>query len=66
MGMRIIRVDLNSVDWILERGAFLVASDLHTLERMKDLAAFPMWRRISGVQDLETGSSNYWQTMAAE
>jgi len=35
--MLTIRVSLDSVDWVLERGAFLIPQDIKTCNRMKHL-----------------------------
>jgi hypothetical protein len=65
MGMRAIRVSLDSVDWILERGAFLLPEDIKTRDCMDSLAALRMWRRVKNGEDLQMGLENYWQIMAA-
>jgi hypothetical protein len=67
MGVRAIRVSLDSVDWILERGAFLIPQDIKTRNRMKELAAeLRMWGRVKNPEDLRKGlmNYNYWQMMA--
>jgi hypothetical protein len=66
MGMRAIRVSLDSVDWVLERGAFLIPQDIKTCNCMKQLAAeLRMWRTVKNAEELQMGLRNYWQIMAA-
>ena len=66
MGMRAIRVSLDSVDWVLERGAFLLPEDIRTRGCMMSLAAkLPMWGRVKNGEDLQMGLGDYWQIMAA-
>ena len=64
LGMRTVQVRLDSVDWLFERGAFLVPTDYRTLRMMRQLARFPMWGKVKTVDDLERGIEGYWQLMA--
>lgn len=66
VGMQAIRVSLDSVDWVLERGAFLLPEDIRTRGHMMSLAAkLPMWGRVKNGEDLQMGVGDYWQIMAA-
>jgi len=66
MGMRTVRASLDSVDWVLERGAVLIPEDKATRGCMKILKAFPMWKRAADAEDLEKGVGDYWQIMVAK
>jgi hypothetical protein len=63
-GARIVRVSRESVDWLLQRGAFLVATDVRTLQCMKDLTNVGMWGVVRRDPDLERSYGRYWQVMA--
>lgn len=66
VGIRAICVSLDSVDWVLERGAFLLPEDIRTRGCMMGLAAkLPMWGRVKNGEDLQMGLGDYWQIMAA-
>ena len=66
VGMRAIRVSLDSVDWVLESGAFLFPEDIRTRQCMMSLAEkLPMWGRVKNGEDLQMGLGDYWQIMAA-
>jgi hypothetical protein len=66
MGMRIIRVSFDSVNWVLERGALLIPYNHDAFTCMGRLAAFPLWRRVKNAEDLEMGLRDYWQIMAVK
>jgi hypothetical protein len=55
MGMRAIRVSLDSVDWVLERGALLLPEDIKTRNCMNRLAELPMWGKVKNGEYLQVG-----------
>jgi len=66
-GMSIVHVSLDSVEWLLQGGALLVASDVRTFQCMQRLSAFQIWGKLkssSTLGDIEEGRRDHWQVMS--
>jgi hypothetical protein len=58
MGMEVVLVKRDSVEWIFHKGALLVpAKDVHLWK----LTTFKMWGQVGRDVDVEKGLRNYWQ-----
>jgi hypothetical protein len=58
MGMEVVLVEKDSVEWILHEGAFLVPVKGVPVGK---LTQFKMWGRVAKDVDVEKGLGNYWQ-----
>jgi hypothetical protein len=63
----IVRMDYDSVEWVLRGGAFVVPGSIRVRMMMKlTTKNFPLWQVVRNAVDLETGLGDYWQMMATK
>ena len=63
MGMPVVPVGNDSMEWILQKGAFLVPNETvqPRLSSLHQLIRFNMWGGFKKDADLENGLGGYWQ-----
>jgi hypothetical protein len=59
-GMRVVPVQRDRVDWVLDRGVLLAPTDFWTQKLLKDLPK-DIWGKAEKERDLEKGVGGYWQ-----
>lgn len=62
MGMPIVLVGKDSMEWILRRGAFLVPTPAIQAD-LRSLKKFKLWGEFKKDEDLENGLGDYWQVI---
>jgi hypothetical protein len=65
VGLLIVHVRSDSLDWILQRGALLIPND-KTRQTMRNLTRYkPVWGPVMKPRDLEKGLDGNWQIVDA-
>jgi hypothetical protein len=63
MSMSKVEVTNDSLDWLLQKGAFLIPADHNMNLKMSKLSMLPIWKVVKKPENLEEGLGAYWQIM---
>lgn len=61
LGMQIVQVEADSLDWLLKPDAFLIPGNRRVRRRLRTLTDFKLWGKVTKDTDLESGIAGYWQ-----
>jgi hypothetical protein len=63
MGIPVVQVREDSLQWLLQKGTFLVAENSRAKQRMRALSRFQLWGKVSKDVDLVEGLGGKWQLL---